>query len=243
MRLYLSNGYAHDADEVSLLGMARNSEYNAGGQRSVIKTQWQIGGFIQAANQSAITTALRTLESAYSQDGFMAYFKDNSGNLTVHVIGDAASRNGCKVLNFAYTNQSGAEYSTFRSYQITLEAEYDNPFVLLEEFSETVTWKGNCGPRIIWKKNLNGRAQKQITYPYTTQRVTQRGIIVGKFSVITPPPPIWPEFNLPEEEELSDVSPHRYGPPGRPYYQGYSRTYAYYFESPFPLIGRPNRWV
>lgn len=242
MRLYLSNGYAHVADEVGLVGVSRNSEYNAGGMRSVVKIMWTMTGFIQAASQSALTTALRRLEAAYASDGFMAYFRDNSGNLTVHILGDATSRNGCKVVNFSYTQQSGAEYSTFRSYQITLEAEYDNPFVDIEEFTETITWKGNCGPRIIWKKNLNGKPQKQITYPQTTQRITQRGTIVGKFQHITPPPPLWPAFNLPEEEELTDVAPHRYGPPGRPYYKGFARSYAYYFESPTPLFGSPNRW-
>lgn len=243
MRLVLSNGYRHDADEVAINQVSRSSEYNAGGQRSVMKVVWSLTGFIQASSQSALTTALRVLEAAYSQDGFMAIFLDNSGNTTVHVLGDSLSRNGCKVLNFGYSMQSGAEYSTFRSYQIALEAEYDNPFVLLEEFSETVSWKGDCGPRIVWKPSLNKRPQKQITYPYTTQRVVQRGVIVGKFQAITPPSPIWPQYLLPDQTEQSDVSPHRYGPPGRPYYQGFSRSYAYYFESPTPLLGRPNKWV
>lgn len=240
MQLILSNGYQHAADEVSLIGVTRASEYNAGGLQSAIKVTWVIGGFIQAANQAAITAALALLQRAYTYDGFTARFLDNSGASTVHVLGEAGSRNGCKILNFSYLNQSGAEYSTFRSYQITLEAEYDNPFVNLDEFSETVSWKGNCGPRVIWKKNLNGPPQRQVTYPWTTQRVVQRGTIIGKHRHITPPPPLWPQYFLNEETEMSDTSPHRYGPIGRPYYQGYSRSYAYYFESPFPLIGSPN---
>jgi hypothetical protein len=242
MRLVLSNGYRHAADEVMLSSVGRNYEHNAGGIRSSMKVSWVISGFIQAASQSALTTALRLLELAYSADGFMAVFLDNSGRNTVHTLGDATSRGGCKVINFGYTMQSGAEYSTFRSYQISLEAEYDNVFAGVEEFTETITWKGNCGPRIVWKKNLNGAPQKQITYPQTTQRIVQRGTIIGKFSAITPPPPLWPQYFLPEEEELSDTSPLRFGPIGRPYYMRYARSYAYYFESPIPLLGQPNRW-
>lgn len=244
MQLVLNNGYSHQPNEVLFRAVNRRVETNPGGQRTSLTVSWQLEGFLQAADQLSLSLAMKALEAAYSRDGFIAVFVDNSGNNSAHRLGEAGSRNGCRVVggvNWGWSN--GAEYTTFRSYSIQLEADYDNPFANIWLFEESISRKGTTGPRVVWKPCLNGEAQRQITFAQTTMKVVQKGAIIGMYQYVAPPPPLWPAAALPELEESEQHSPKRYGPIGAPYYREYATSYAYYFESNVPLFGIPNRWV
>lgn len=244
MQLVLSNGYRHAVDEVLPRSITRRVETNPGGQRTSMTVAWTLEGYLHASDQASLTIAMRTLESAYANDGFAAVFLDNSGQNSAHHIGGNGSRRGCRVIggvNWLWNN--GAEYTTYRSYQIQLEADYDNPFANIWLFEESISRKGNTGQRVVWKPSLNGPAQRQITYAQTTQKVVQRGTIIGMFSYASPPPPLWPFAELPELREEDQSAPKRFGPIGAPYYREYPTNYAYFFESNIPLFGAPNKWI
>lgn len=244
MQLVLSNGYRHAVDEVLPRSITRRVETNPGGQRTSMTVAWTLEGYLHAADQASLTIAMRTLESAYANDGFAAVFLDNSGQNSAHHIGGNGSRRGCRVIggvNWLWNN--GAEYTTYRSYQIQLEADYDNPFAQIWLFHESISRKGNTGPRKIWKPSLNSSPQRQITYPQTIQRVVQRGVVIGMYDYVAPPPPLWPAYIDNEEEEEDQDTPKRYGPIAAPYYREFETRYAYFYKSDIPLIGRPNKWI
>lgn len=244
MQLRLSNGYRHDDNEVAITAITRQSEQNGGGITSCIKTSWQLEGILQGSTQAELTQKMLILEAAYRNQGFSAVFFDNSGAPTAHSLGGPASRNGCTTVSGVnWIMRNGAEYSTFRSYSLVIEAESDNRFVDIWNFSESISRVGNTGPRTVWKHNLNDVPQKQLTWLRTTQRVIQRGQIVGMFRYVAPPPPMWPQAMLNDVEELTYGSPKRFGPIGRPYHREFPTEYAYYFESNVPLFGFPTKWT
>lgn len=244
MQLFLSNGYAHQPNEVKLLSQQRREELNPGQIRTGDIVTWELEGYLFAANQQALTLAIRAMEVAYSVDGFEAVFLDNSGFNSAYRIGGVTSRGGSMVkAGPTLVNQYGSDYTNYHTYRITLEAEYDSIFVDIWDFHETLSWVGDGSPEVLWMHNLNAPPQKQITWSQTSFQCVQRGTVVGMFRYVEPPPPIFPQYVKGRLSTREEDSPRRFGPVGRPYHKEYPLRYSYTYEADVPLPGHPNKWT
>lgn len=245
MQLKLSNGYSHDPNEVDLLSDQTHMTYSRGGMRSMITRTWNIEGFLFGTSQANLTARLFLLHNAYTSQGFRAVFYDNAGAETIHTLGEAGtSRGGCRVVDGpTYFKRSGAEYTSYRSYRVTLQADYDITSAQIIDFSESLSFVGDGSPESLWLPALNADPQYQETWQSTTFRAIQRGLIVGRDFWPAPPPPRWPYPLLKGTQSSKDEeTPMRFGPLHAPVYKEFGVRYAYYFESGSPLMGHPNRW-
>jgi hypothetical protein len=244
---WIWGNYAHVANEVDLLSLTQTSQMNEGGQVMVNRVQYSIKGFIQAADQNSLNTAMFALQNVYAnpiQENrvYQAQLLMNDGSGSIHYIGGPGSRNGVVCTNFAWMKEDGGEFSTYRSYQLTLEAEYDVLNVELAAFHESLTLIGTGGPKITDIECLTFPAQRQITQAYTLCRAVQTGIVVGHTRFVSPPGPLWPGNELQHLRESKPSSPKRSGPVGYPVYTKFEWAYTYHFSSPVPFQGFPNIW-
>lgn len=218
--------------------------WNDGGQHVARVVTAHIRGLLQAADSSSLITAMAALETAYRRQGqnFLLLLSDGS---TVHqAMYNAGSLGGVRVIHGpSYPSGHGYEGGTFRTYEITLEAEYPDAasFGMLLAFTETVQFMGG-GPRVVWREATTGLPQKQITAQATTYKAVQAGSAIGYRTRPTPPAPIWPQY-LKEQPNLPDMkSPRRSGPPGAPMFSEFEVSWHYTFEADVRLAGEPHRW-
>lgn len=158
------------------------------GARMGYTERWVLGGFIQAANQLALTAALASLEAAYSVNGGDLKMYDDNGALTDHCLFSANTISGVRVSKPFYPEDSkGAEYTTFRRYQINIEAEIHEVNVGYVAFHESLSLTGlQPNSRFIFLKTLTGPAQRQQVCQQETYKAVQSGMAVGHFG--------WPLF-------------------------------------------------
>ena len=243
--MYLKYGaYTHANHECSLV-VARTPRFNDGGQQVAVVERWEIAGFIQAASQAALTTALSALASAYALNGQDAtLLLDDGVTPTHHQIINANTLGGVRVVQApSFPQGRGAEYSTFRSYTITLEAEIpvSGASSLLVFFEEALSFKGG-GPRFVHLQTLTGSPQKQIVAASTPFTATQQGRSIGYASYPTIPAPLWPSSEHVDQRDIAYKSPKRSGPTGSPQYSEYEVSWSYHFEDASSLTGVPNVW-
>ena len=224
--------------------MQRREEKNPGDQRTATIETMELEGYLFAVDQPSLTLGLLRLKAAYSLNGFEAVFLDNLGNNSAYHLGGPTSRGGCDVIaGPTLIAQYGSDYTNYHTYRITLEAAYDSIFADIWDFHETLAWSGDGSPEIVWMHNLNMKPQKQITWDSTTFQCIQKGVVVGMYRYIEPPPPIFPQFVKGRMTQREEDGPRRYGPIGRPYYREFAIRYSYTYESDVPLLGHPNRWI
>ncbi len=241
--MYLKYGnYQHAAGEVVLTGITSESMATENAVVFAIKERWDLMGRLDiadqgsaAANQAAMTVALDALKAAYSVNGRDIGFYDDSDKLTSHSIQSSATRSGVIVaVPPSFPDGRGAEYSTFRTYTIAVEAE--RPFEEgggLLSWMEAVSFRGTGGPTWGFLVPIVGAVQQQLLTQRSTQFATQRGRAVGNGAYVVPPAPIWP---VNEHEELREIT--REVPPSSSSQRITNWTYV--FESPFPLVGVPR---
>lgn len=241
--MYLKYGtYQHPSSEVSLRIVTSSLWTN--GFRYGYTRRWDVDGFLQAATPTALTAAIVALENAYSFDGNDAAFYNDDGSLSAHVLLSSTSFTGVKIVGgVTYPEGTGAEYSTFRKYAITLEASYFSQALNhLMEFSETLEFRGG-GKRNVWVPCLIGEPQGQTTIQQLPGEAIQSGRAVGRSSYPSAPAPIWPQFFLPEESSLRTIGPQRTGPVlGFPGFINFGIEWSYKFKGPEAFTGLPNVW-
>lgn len=235
--MFLQYGnYTHPAGEVSLTPIQRTLLFNSGQICYGFTERWRIKGFLQAANQAGITNAIAGLIAAYSYQGQDLRFFDDNGNPT-HGTLSSQTFGGVRVVGGpSFPTGDGAEYSTYRSYEIEVEFEVRNPQVGLLSWTESVSYSGG-GPLFVFLEPINGLPQKQQAKQATTFRAVQRGSAVGQFDCPTPPPPIWPG-DLERAPEPVRTDPKRHGKD----FSEYQIDWTYYFASVTPLSGNPTLW-
>jgi hypothetical protein len=230
--------YQHAANEISLR-VERNPIRGDNGVVRATRVVINMSGRYQQDTQAAITSGLSTLEDAYidGQGDFGLYLDD--GTPTAHAISAASTGGGIRVLKaVSYPDGRGAEYSTWRTFEVALEADVlENVGILA--FSETLSFKGG-GPQFIYLEPLNGAPQMQLVKQATTYKATQSGQALGYFGWVDAPAPIFPDALHQDQSSVSLASPHRTGPLGQPFYSLYQTTWNYVFESASPLGGVPT---
>lgn len=262
--MYLKFGdYSHSIGEADV-SMRQVRQYSDRGQMVGILHTWTIKGVLQAASQSALSTAITALEAAYSSRrrvGIGLYFDD--GTASAHNLTAARSLSGVKVTNGPdYPTGSGGEYSTYRSYEIVVESlqpptdESGDPLppeqnpantpgangvpVLLMEWEETLSFSGG-GPRYVFLELLEGDPVRQIVAQRTPYRARQSGSALAFQDYAAFPEPFSPDNELQTERERTQISPKRVeAQNGQPAYQEYRCSWSYSFQSTQPMSGSPS---
>ena len=86
-------------DNEAQVTITRQTTWNDAGMATGSKEQWHISGFIQAASQSALTTALAALKSGYGVHGLNIGLYLDNGTLTNHFLTSALCEGGTRVMD------------------------------------------------------------------------------------------------------------------------------------------------
>jgi hypothetical protein len=216
-----------------------------GNQYHAFILRWTLTGRIDANTQALLVAAIKLLEAAYSQDNQNLTLFQNDGITVAASIVTAATIGGTRVVSgpiYYEDGQRDAEFSTFRRFQIVIEALVSTGTVQLLAWAESVGFKGTGGPRFVMRQPLIQLPQKQPVAQATPIRALQRGRAIGWLDWPAPAPPQWPEHFKEDESEVLYNEPKRYGPPGAPMYVEFETTWSYVFEGAGPFVGRPTLW-
>lgn len=228
--------YSHAQNECAVV-ISKRPYYSSRGFRQGVRETWTITGVLQASTQAGITTAIALLRSAYAVNGLdVALYLDDGSTLTDHFILSRNTLGGVRVIAFEFPNGTGAEYSTFRSYSITLEADFADATPLLLEFDESLDFSGTGGARRVLVETMDGPPQEQIVANRTIYRASQSGRSVGSFTWPPIPSPIWPAAEMLERRRTKRKTPRRVGNNATEY----AVEWSYEFESGSPLSGNPT---
>jgi hypothetical protein len=159
--------------------------------------QWTGNTQAQLAAKCALMEATLALPGRdlvlYRNDGGVAIALTNRGSYT-----------GVRVTRGpAYPEGNGGEFSTYRNFSFTAEAEYSlvAGALLYKQWHEDVEVRGGFPlGRIL--RGINGVHQPQIIYPSTPLRVTQTGVAVGLGFLPPPAPMLLPPITLVEEPSV-----------------------------------------
>src|SRR5262245_3127403 len=135
--MYLKYGaYQHAANEASVV-ISKQGLFSEAGIARGVRERWTIQGRLQAADPTSLSAAIAALEAAYRLQGQDAGFYFDNGQASSHVLRSAGTVGGVRVVvPPSFPQGQGAEYSTFRSYTIVLEAERldsGNPLLAWDE--------------------------------------------------------------------------------------------------------------
>ncbi len=239
--MYLQYGsFSHTVNEAGVSITRRATWTDTGIQRGFIE-QWRVEGFIQAADTGALTTAIQQLQNVYSvqPSGGIGLFLDD-GTATAHGIFASQTIGGIRCVEGPnFSEWQGGEYTTFRRYSLTIEAEVFNPACLYVAYAEMLTFRGG-GPRNIHLETAIGLPQKQRVQNFTVYRATQDGSAIGLANYPPANAPIWPAALMEPNTVITGKSPKRSGPPGAPTYSDFEISWHYEFEDALPLLGAPT---
>ncbi len=240
--MYLKYGnYQHDAGECTLRGIMSESLSSDNGQVYAIRERWDVEGRLQiddqgtaAANQAAMTVVIDALKAAYDVNGKDIGFYDDADNLTSHFIKSSATRSGVRVVQPpSFPDGRGAEYSTFRTYTLAVEAEHaPSGGASLVSWTETISFQGTGGPLWGYLVPINGPPQQQMFSQTSTQWAYQRGraVMRDKYS-----PALSPRWPTQEHQDMRDI---QFEVPADNSGRRVT-TWSYVFEAPTGLAGLP----
>ena len=228
--------YTHSPGECALV-ISKQALFSPRGNRRLTRESWQIAGWLHAPNPAALTVAIAALRTAYAQNGQDAgLFLDDAVTPTDHVLLSANTLGGVRVAALHFPQGNGAEYSTFRSYRIQLEADFPEAEPLLWDHVETITFLGTGAARRLYLETLDGPPQLQFVSAQTTFRAIQQGRAVGGIAYPNLPAPLWPAAELADRRRVTFTAPHRTGP----HLSHFAVEWHYTFESAGPLVGFPT---
>lgn len=229
--------YAHAVGEAAIV-ISVSALYTQQQVHYANRERWEISGFLQGASAAALTAAINAMKAAYALPGQdVGLYLDDGVTLTSHYLRSRDSIGGVRVVGGpSFPEGRGAEYATFRSYRIILEADT----IAIEltgvplAWEEVLTFTGG-GPRFLYLQTLTGLPQKQIVAAATSYRVAQIGHALAIASYPLPSAPIWPMAEHVEQRQISRKAPVMVN--GQLQYE---TTWQYLFESGSPLAGDPT---
>lgn len=242
MSTYFAWGnYVHDANDIQL-SVHKKAVFSKRGYLQAIKVMYGLSGALiqQDGDPSALNTKVLALEAAYAIESqpFGLYFDTGLTQPTAHTIALSQTIGGTRVSALDWANGDGTQGVSIRNYSITLECDLPGTETLLD-FQETITVRGNGGPRNVVLENLTAYPQVQQVCAQTKVTATQRGKATGLFGWPAYPGPLWPSWLRNDMDERGKESPVF----SRGNAWEYTSTWSYAFESPEPLNGVPHSAV
>ena len=224
--IFKYGSYAHSANEVSLT-VSKQAEFSDLGYRRGTRETWTIAGVLQGGSQTEITSAIAALQTAYGTNGLNAgLYLDDGMTVTAHFLDSSATRGGVNVKSVSFPQGKGAEYSTFRTYQVVLEALFPEEESVYLSWTESISTTGTGGPKFILVPLISGAAQKQIVQQNTVVKVSQRGSATGVANWPSPAAPLFPDYEKVEQRSISRDTPRMH----RTNNEGYRVSWSYAFE-------------
>lgn len=178
-QLRLKYGSYTHPDSEAAVSINRTGLQNDEGIIWAIQETWQINGRLEGDTQAALTDAIRALESAYSKSvsKVSLQFADTGAD-TAHVLTLTNAISPIQVIQPpSYPTGLGAEYSTFRNYQIVIQGVNQVGNLLqsgLIDWTETIATTGGY-PRDVLVTTLNTAPIRQRVAQATPTIVTQQG--------------------------------------------------------------------
>jgi len=183
------------------------------------KETWSIEGILHGDDNASLVTAMSELITAYSlQDKDLTWTK---GSDEMHSLKNADTLTGIKVTNLPhFPKSSSGELTTFRTYNITVEAEVAftsidldaDPFVpLILKYEETLDYTGTGGPKFGLLPTLKGKYQKQLLTETSPVTLIQSGISVGLGGYPDPPSPLWIKDEHVDRRQITRAPTRRRG--------------------------------
>lgn len=209
--IFKTNLYSHAVNQAIIQMSTRYTKSKRGKPSRLVKSL-SVSGELLASGVSAITTAIDALEDGY--DGtitFAGLFDDDGTTQTSHYIEDDRDCfGGIQVLSINYPKGDATEYVNGRMFEIQLEAQYiSRDGGELQEFEETLRYRGTGGPRRVNLLTLNGPPVRQITNKRTLQQISQSGRAVGltAYPVGFMSRPVRPGDELEDQREITYGQP------------------------------------
>jgi hypothetical protein len=239
--MYLRYGnYLHANNEVGFT-ITREAKRTQGGTYYAYREVWACkGDLLNYSTQGAISGAILGITAAYSQDGQdLVFLFDDASTPTAHQLISANCNGGTRVTkppSFPNTYGSGEYQPGYgRSYTFEVEGETQlltaNVFL---QFTESVSFKGNGGPIIVYQPVAQGQWIPQQTSETSLFRATQSGSAVGLYQYPDIPAPLWPEALINQEIDAGLDSPRKWSRYEWPV------KWSYTYQSNGPLVGLPN---
>lgn len=212
------------------------------------KVRVDIAGLIvtQAANaQADLSRQIAAIQAAYAKpnQNVVLYLADGV-TPSQNVLMNTDTLGGIRVVRAPSFPEGGtAEYATFRTFSVALEAEV--PVVgsnVLWSFREKLSFAGSGGP--IWDilQPIVGPGVPQIIKAQSPCQATQKGEAVGYLDYWPQlwNTPKWPAAELQYLRELDQDGPRRIGQS----YKEFPSSWTYHFKSVLPLAGtqKPTLW-
>lgn len=188
------------------------------------------------ATQAQIKSDVGGLEDAFSKNGKDLGLYHDDGTKSHHFLDSSASLSGTKVISVDYPRGDGTEYATQRRFRIVVEAEFPQAGDLLLNWSETVNFQGDTGPRWVSIELQNGPPQFQTVAQRTSQIVTQSGNALGLYSYPSIPSPLFGGIEHGERRRRQFGSPTNNGVQ----FVNWPVSWSYTFESTKALFALPN---
>lgn len=213
---------------------------NRGGQPLSTRQRLDVVGYLQTAGQADCTAQMNTLYTALTTPYLDIVLNQDSGAQSATRLLNAGSISGVIVTRGPnFPANTGGEYTNYRKFEFSAEAEYPLPgtVALLMSFTERLVFGGG-GPLRTIMLGVNGINQVQTIYPATPYTLLQVGEAVGYRLYPTPPPPRYPDA-LMESPNTVDTTPDRMGKG----YQGYKISWEYKMKSLKPMPALPNLWL
>lgn len=240
--MYFKYGsFQHDDNSVEFSAM-RTAKLDSGGVPFGQTETYKLRGEIRADTQAALTVAIDALKAAYAIPFQDLILYDNSGNETSHALKNSNTLGGVKVIEGpSFPNSLGAEYSIFRTFEVTLSA--DTPIAgqgqnSTVDWQESLTFVGTGGPRHVWQTLLTGTAIRQQVSELTTIKAVQRGQAVGYADYVAYPAGLYPIEVEHQEQRVYDRGTPQYLGGGVRRYYPCSWTYVFEFNN--PATGNPT---
>lgn len=235
--MYLAWGeYQHGNGECEVV-IDQEPLWNDRGERYATRIAYRIKGLLQADTVAGVTTAIHALEAAYAEDFQDIGLYEDDDTPTAHVLFSADTLQGNRVIRGpSYPEGRRADYSTFRTYEITVEGEVGSDDTVNNmSFHQKIELMGG-GPRFVYIETRNGPPQKQLTTEQTTYKAVQSGDAMGQFGYPAAAMPLWPNAEHRDQRNIVTNAPTRQGDKLREY----SISWRYVFESATPLMGSPG---
>lgn len=205
-------GYSHQLDEAAVT-ITKDQRFDDKNQPVAVVERWVIDGKVFGNDPGEVTSKLRALEAAYGTHNQNVTLTTDEHGVSAHKIVAADTASGVKVLNLSYPTGNGAEYTTYRTYNITLEAEYDisglvNPIL---NYEQVISITGTGGPRFVVRETRFGRPVRQMVSRSTPITVTQSGTCTAYSAYPYPSSPVYPDYEHLERRQIDRMAPKNAG--------------------------------